>query len=202
MTEEEARGWLEARYTGGQIAKLESFATLLQAEAERQNLIARSTIDHIWSRHIVDSAQLLSHAPELGAWLDVGTGGGLPGMIVAILRHEPITLCDPRRKRTDFLQAAASSLRLSNVTVFSGNVQQLAGCFAVVSARAVSSIEQLLRWTDAAVSRETTYLLQRGQNWREDVALTRRAWQGVFHVEQSVTNSDAAVVIARDVRPR
>lgn len=202
MSEDEARAWLAARWSSDRIAKLEQFVAILRDEAERQSLIARSTFDLVWSRHIVDSAQLLEHAPAGGPWLDIGSGGGLPGLVIAVLRDEPVTLSEPRRMRVEFLKNAANAIGLSNVSVYAAKVQYVAGRFAAVSARAVAPLNEIFAWTLPVVSRETRYLLQRGRNWQEDVALAKRAWHGVFHVEQSITDSDAGVVIAHGVRPK
>jgi 16S rRNA (guanine527-N7)-methyltransferase len=202
VTEEDARAWLQERFPAHRITLLERFVALLIAESERQSLIARSTFDAVWGRHIVDSAQLLHHTLDVGAWLDVGSGGGLPGIVIAILRDAPIILCEPRRKRVDFLRHAIGELGLSNADVHAGNVQTITRSVAVATARAVSTIDTIFDWTRNAVSRETQFALQRGRNWQEDVALAQRAWHGTFHVEQSITDPSAAIVLAHDVRAR
>lgn len=202
MTQEEARAWLAARYPAGRIALLERFVAILRAESERQSLIARSTFDGVWARHVVDCAQLVDHVAMDGPWLDVGSGGGLPGMVVAILCGAPVTMSEPRRKRVEFLEAAIEALNLPNAVVCAGKVQELHGQFAVVTARAVAPLPDILAWTRHLVSRETLYVLPRGRSWQEDVALARRAWHGAFHVEQSMTDPDAGIVLAHDVRSR
>jgi 16S rRNA (guanine527-N7)-methyltransferase len=90
MSEDEAKVWLQTQFNVSRetMARLEGYVTLLLDEGERQNLIADSTRKHVWARHIVDSAQLLLHAPPVHAdaqWIDLGSGAGLPGMIIAIL---------------------------------------------------------------------------------------------------------------------
>ena len=92
---------------------LERYVGLLLAENERQNLVARSTVDEIWQRHIADSAQLVRFAPRIdSSWLDIGSGAGLPGMVVAILTKGLIVLAEPRKLRADFLCSAAAELGL------------------------------------------------------------------------------------------
>lgn len=200
MTEDEARDWLASHFAPAQVLKLERFVAMLREESERQSLIARSTFDKIWSRHIVNSAQLVVVGSHRGAWLDIGSGGGLPGIVIAILRDAPITLCEPRRKRADFLAEAASALGLQLASVEQAKVQSLAPSFAVISARAVSTVDDIFDWTASIVSRETAYLLQRGKNWKEDVAVAQQRWHGAFHVEPSITDPTAAIVVASDVR--
>lgn len=202
MTEEQARLWLRDTFGTDALRRLEQFAELLLAEASRQSLIARSTFDVIWSRHIADSAQLLLLAPASGRWLDVGSGGGLPGIVVAVLRDAPIVLVEPRRKRAEFLTRASSAMNLSNVSVIHGTVQNTHAQADIVSARAVSSLIDLFSWTEAVVSRETLFLLPRGENAGSDLEVAQHAWQGVFHVEQSLTDPNAGIVVAKEVRRR
>ena len=90
--------------------RLEAYASLLKAESARQNLVSAATLDHLWERHILDSAQLVRFEPHSGAsWVDIGSGAGLPGIVVACLIEGPVTLIEPRRLRADFLHRAAES---------------------------------------------------------------------------------------------
>jgi len=103
--------------------KLDGYAALLLEENARQNLISKSSVSDLWSRHIVDSLQLLDHAPANARWLDIGSGPGLPGMVLAIAGVREITLVEPRRLRTDFLERCCSALQLTNVKVITGKVE-------------------------------------------------------------------------------
>lgn len=198
MTEDEARAWLAARYQSAAISRLEQFVDLLISEARSQSLIARSTLDNIWARHIVDSAQLLSLASGQ-RWLDVGSGAGLPGIVLTILHDGPVTLVEPRRRRADFLVRVIGTMCLTGATVEQRYVQRISGVFDVITARAVSAVSDLLHWTEHLVSRETVYVLPRGRGANLDMAAIPNLWQGTFHVEQSVTDSDAAVLVINNV---
>lgn len=203
MTEDEARNWVCTTFGADAFAVLEQFVGLLLAEAAQQSLIARSTFDSVWVRHIVDSAQLVLMAAPLGTWIDIGSGGGLPGIVAAILRPEPLVMVEPRRKRVEFLTAALAELRLTNGSVVQANVQALQAPEAsVISARAVSNLSDLFTWTRSIVSRETQFLLPRGENAVTDLEVARHAWQGEFHVKQSLTDPAAGIVVATQVRPR
>ena len=75
--------------------------------AQRQNLVSASTLDQLWERHILDSAQLVRFEPRPGAsWVDIGSGAGLPGIVIACLVDGPGTLVEPRRLRAEFLHKA------------------------------------------------------------------------------------------------
>ena len=88
-SEEEARAFCAGLTDAAGMARLERLAVMLIEENARQNLIAKSSEEAIWLRHFADSAQLLAHVPrETSPWLDLGTGAGLPGLVVAAMRPE------------------------------------------------------------------------------------------------------------------
>lgn len=202
MTEDEARAWVATRFDAAANRRLDRLAAIVVAESERQNLISKSTLDQIWARHIVDSLQLVSYAPE-GVWLDVGTGAGFPGLAVAAVEPERVMiLAEPRRLRADYLRHAANELGLSNVSVVTAKVEAVREKASVISARAVSRIAALLGSATQCANDKTVWLLPKGRNADEEVAEARRTWHGVFHVEQSLTSPDSSIVIARGVRRR
>lgn len=202
MTENEARAWIRDRFDVSRETQLEVFVARLREEAVRQNLIAPSTLDQIWARHIVDSAQLVSMAPSDGLWLDIGSGAGLPGIVVALLRDTPVELVEPRKLRTDFLDRAARELELRNVSVHTAKIERTAGTAAVISARAVASLDALFRIAAHRSTSSTVWLLPKGRNAQSEVEEARRKWHGSFHVEPSITAPDSLIVVAREVRPR
>ena len=205
MTEDEARDWIATHFGGVGMARMERFVDLVVAESEQQNLIARSTVAEIWARHVVDSAQLIPMAdPAPGAWLDIGSGAGFPGLVVAALTDRAVTLAEPRKRRVVFLEDAADALGLSDrVSVFGGKVEALAAApVAVISARAVAPLDALFAGAANSASKDTLWLLPKGQSARDEVAIAKRAWHGAFHVEQSLTNKESLIVVARGVARR
>ncbi|MCM8731145.1 16S rRNA (guanine(527)-N(7))-methyltransferase RsmG [Hephaestia sp. GCM10023244] len=203
MTEDEARTWVRDRYGVPRETSVAHFCDLVRAESIRQNLIAASTLESIWARHVVDSAQLLDHATSEGSWLDIGAGAGFPGMIVALLTDRAVTLCEPRKRRAAFLDDAATALGIGDrVTVAASKVQALTGRFAVISARAVAALPDLFAAASHNAARNTIWVLPKGRSAREEVASARQAWHGSFHVERSVTDPDALIIVARGVYPR
>jgi 16S rRNA (guanine527-N7)-methyltransferase len=207
MTEEEARGWVRETFGVPRETSLTRFAEILRDESARQNLISASTLDYLWVRHLVDSAQLLPLAASAGAgdWIDVGAGAGLPGLVVAILSDRCVVLVEPRAKRADFLYRAAAVLGLgARVTVVPSRIEVYKPDrpAAVVSARAVSALPALLGAAKHCTDSSTVWVLPRGRNAQSEVEAVRGAWQGVFHVEPSITDPDSGIVVAREVRPR
>lgn len=203
MTEEEARAWIVDRWDERSAARLEHFASLVVEENQRQNLISAASIPSIWARHLVDSAQLAPLAGgREGLWVDVGTGGGFPGMIVAALRGGDTLLVEPRRKRAEFLKRAVNELGLDNTTVFGGRVEALTHSADVISGRAVAAPEKFFALTRGVASPDTLFLLPSGRDAQLAVVEAERRWRGVFHVEQSVTEPASKIITATMITPR
>lgn len=204
MTEDEARAWVKERFDGAAIARLEALAALVIDESERQNLIGPSTLGTLWSRHIVDSLQLLPLATDPdGAWIDIGTGAGFPGLAVAAAQpSRDMTLVEPRRLRAEYLRRGAALLGLDRVTVIQDKVERVARPAAILSARAVANIDRLFASAIQCADKNTVWLLPKGKSAREEVAQARGKWHGMFHVEHSLTDPESRIVVATGVRPR
>ena len=182
--------------------KLEKYAALIIEENRRQNLVSASTLGDLWRRHIVDSAQLVAFEPHDGAsWADLGSGAGLPGVVIACLVSGPVTMIEPRRLRADFLHKACESLRL-DATIISGKAERASGCFEVITARAVANLSNLLKISAHLSTRKTVWVLPKGRSAESELAEARRTWQGAFHVEQSVTDADSLIVVGTGVRAK
>ena len=180
--------------------KLEAYATLLREESKVQNLISASSLDHLWERHILDSAQLVRFEPEHSAsWADIGAGAGLPGIVIACLVEGPVTLIEPRRLRAEFLHRVCDSLRL-NASVFAGKAERVGGSYDVITARAVAPLSDLLKISAHLSTRKTVWALPKGRTAERELAEAQRSWQGVFHVKQSLTDPESFIVVATGVR--
>ncbi|MCH4150974.1 MAG: 16S rRNA (guanine(527)-N(7))-methyltransferase RsmG [Sphingobium sp.] len=211
MTEEEARAWLQStfdvsRETWG---RLERFVELLLAESRNQNLIAESTQSQVWARHIVDSAQLLPLAGRAdgegnGLWVDLGAGAGLPGIVVAILSERPLQMIEMRRKRVEFLEAVIAELGLGNAQVVCGKVERVANAApaAIISARAYAPMERLLSSARHLADFSTIWLLPKGQNHQNELAIAQQLWHCEASIEPSITAPDSAILKLSHVRPR
>ena len=202
MSEEEARDWIDRHFGCEKRRTIEQFVQLLIAETEKQNLVAPSTLDTIWNRHIADSAQLIHLAERQGGvWLDIGTGGGFPGIVVAVLADFEVILTEPRRRRAMFLEACVEHLGLgSNCRVIADKVENMQTTVDIISARAVARIEKLLRDAVHCATIDTRWLLPRGAIKPDEVATIQQRWRGMFHVEQSITADRSFIVRATEVK--
>ena len=203
MDEASARAWVQANFDVPRetMDRLDAFATLLSEENERQNLVSRTSLAEIWSRHIADSAQLLRFATDPRAtWVDLGSGAGFPGLVVAALRPGPVTLIEERRLRVEFLERAADLLA-ADVEIVPGKVERLKGrTFDVISARAFAPLDRLLALGTGLSTTKTLWLLPKGRNAETELAALDPSWQGDFRLEASVTDPAAQIIVAEGVR--
>ena len=173
------------------------YVRILTQSAGGQNLIAPSTLGTIWERHVLDSAQLVRFEPFNGAsWVDVGSGAGLPGLIVALLVKGPITLIEPRRLRAEFLSDVVSKLGLADrVTIECAKVERVQGKFDVITARAVAALDRLLALTEHLSKSETVWLLPKGKNAQTELAQAQVNWHCDVRVEQSCTDPESQILV-------
>jgi 16S rRNA (guanine527-N7)-methyltransferase len=201
VTEDGARAWIGDAFspTADQWARLERFARMLIAENAQQNLIAASTIPTIWVRHIADSAQLLAlDMGGEGLWVDLGSGPGLPGLVVAILSDRPMLLVESRKRRCDFLRAVVAELDLSHVEVAEAPLERVeTRAAATISARAFAPLDKLIDLSARFSTESTHWLLPKGRNAVKELALLPEPWQRMFHVEQSRTDAESQILVGR-----
>ena len=200
--EDQARAFCRERVSGGGGAQLERFAELLVAENESQNLVAASSVPDMWRRHIADSLQLVDHVPRgTGTWLDLGSGGGLPGIVVAIAapkRH--VILIEPRKLRVEWLRHVIVELALSNVEVISTRVEVVPARPAeVISARAFAPLPKLLRLAMRFSTPDTKWVLPKGRSASQELQDQSPDVRRMFHEEQSLTDPYAGILIGQGV---
>ena len=202
MDEAQARAWVEreGNVPRETMARLAAFVALLREENERQNLVSSASLDHVWARHIADSAQLLRFAPSDASWLDLGTGAGFPGLVAALLHRGPVTLVEERRLRADFLRRAAATLGIRPEIVGAKAERITPRPFGVISARAFAPLERLLGLATAFSTTNTIWLLPKGRKAQAELEALDSSWQGDFRLEPSLTDPDAQIIVAERVR--
>ena len=182
--------------------KLERYVAMLREENARQNLISATTLEHAWERHILDSAQLVRYESRAAAsWLDIGSGAGLPGIVIACLVEGPITLVEPRRLRANFLHSVVDLLSL-NATVVCGKAERAEGKFDMITARAVAPLPLLLKISAHLSTGKTVWALPKGRSAQRELVEAQQSWQGEFRVEPSVTDEESFIIVGTKVRAR
>ena len=188
------------------LARLDRYAELLVDWQGRMNLVGPSTLPDLWQRHFRDSAQLASLAPPLGhkpVWLDIGAGGGFPGLVLAALGAGEIHLVESIGKKCRFLQAVVDELHLADAVVHHARVEAIPRFRAdVITARACANLAQLFDWGLRFAASSTLWLLPKGAAVDEELAAARRAWMFEADLVPSRTDERGRIVVARGVRRR
>lgn len=199
-SEEEARRFVAERCSPASFEAIERFIERLVEENTRQNLVAAKSIDAIWQRHIADSAQLLDHVPrETGMWLDLGTGAGFPGLVIALMRPQlRVVLVESRRRRIDWLEGARATFGLQNCRVEGCRLELLDSFPAdIISARAFAPLQKTVRLANRFSTSDTWWLLPKGRSAAQEVAELPQSLKTMFHVEHSATDPESGIVVGR-----
>ena len=198
--EEGARHFVEAIADEHALDRLDRLVAALKVENQQQNLISRASEEEIWQRHIADSAQLLKFIPRetSGPWLDLGTGAGFPGLVIAAIMPElQMVLVESRARRVDWLQRMCAELGLTRCRVEGKRLEQVEPFKArVISARAFAPLPKLLNLSAPFSTKATTYLLPKGRSAAQELQELPAKSRKLFHVEQSLTNPDAGIIVS------
>lgn len=206
IADETAARTYVARWTDDAgMQRLDRFCDLLLEENRQQNLISKPSELLIWRRHIADSAQLLEFVPretfesaDVAPWLDLGTGAGFPGIVIATLRPKlPVILVESRGRRVEFLERSARLLGLANCTVIGERLERVEPFNAsVISARAFAPLEKLLRLSAPFSTSATRYVLPKGRSAAHELEQLKPSIRKLFHVKQSLTDQEAGIIVS------
>lgn len=185
---------------------LEEFAALVRRWNPAINLVSKSTIPDLWGRHIVDSAQLFSHSPpDAKLWLDIGSGGGFPGVVVAVLAKElqpqlKVSLVESDLRKATFLREACRTLNL-NAYVHSVRIESLPPAGAdILSARALAPLPALLAYADQHLNTAGIALFPKGAQYDSELSEARRAYLFDVKLFPSLLEPTAAILEIRNIR--
>ncbi|MDU0343256.1 16S rRNA (guanine(527)-N(7))-methyltransferase RsmG [Bosea rubneri] len=185
---------------------------VLVAELERwqraKNLVSTATLDEVWTRHIADSLQLFDHAPEARRWLDLGSGGGFPGLVLGIRLAEiggHIDLVESNARKCAFLRHAAR-LTGAAVTVHAARIEdampQFLGKVDVVTARALAPLPLLLDWCKELLRTGVIGVFPKGQHLDAELTDASKYWKIQASTFPSVTDSAARILVIRNAQKR
>jgi 16S rRNA (guanine527-N7)-methyltransferase len=182
------------------LARLKSYVALLLQWQERINLISPTTIPEIWTRHILDSMQLLKLKPQALHWLDLGSGGGLPGLVIGcFLAGSPggvIHLVESNGNKAAFLRHVATSLALP-VQVHADRIENTLGGVGqpeIVTARALAPLTDLIGYTNLLLKSGAIGLFPKGRDAEEELTAARGSWHFSSTLHRSVTDSAARII--------
>src|SRR5271163_1491643 len=189
-------------------ARLDRFVELLIAWQQHTNVIARSTIPTLWTRHVADSLQLLGLAPDARVWADLGSGGGFPGLVIACALAETqgahVHLVESIGKKATFLRDAVR-VTGAPATVHAMRIEEFVDkspeSLDVVTARALAPLPELLRITYPLLKRGALGLFPKGQNVGVELTEAAKCWKIQSSQIQSRTDSKGQIVIVRGLEP-
>jgi 16S rRNA (guanine527-N7)-methyltransferase len=187
------------------LARLEAYAELLTRWSARINLVGRDTLSDLWRRHILDSAQLHRFVPpSASSLIDLGSGAGLPGLVLAILGVPDVELVEADSRKAAFLREAARVTGAA-VVIRPCRIQAVpAHAVNVVAARACAPLDRLLDLAAPFLAPDTLCLFPKGERFNEELTLARKAWTMSVSVEQSLSDRRGVVLrlqqVAREPR--
>ncbi len=194
-----------SRETWGRLERLVAALDRWQATT---NLVASSTLEAVWTRHIVDSAQLVALAPDAATvWVDFGSGAGFPGLVVAAQRPDMrFHLVESNGKKAAFLREAARAMGVE-VLIHGARVEAVVGSAVtsadVVSARALAPLDDLVRMAAPLLKTGAIGLFPKGREAQSELTVTAKSWTVETSLHPSLTEPDARIVrIERFLGPR
>ena len=191
------------------LGRLDRFVDLLLTWQQRINLIAPSTATHLWTRHIADSLQLLSLVPQARIWVDLGSGGGFPGLVIACaLAQTPgaqVHLVEANAKKAAFLREAAR-VTGAPVSVHGGRIEDFLKnppkVVDVVTARALAPLSELLAYAFPLLKRGARGVFPKGQDVDAELTEAAKYWKIQLSLALSRTDPKARIVVVRGLEPK
>ena len=187
------------------IYKLKKFVSMLGDHQKKLNLIGKSTIPTIWTRHILDSAQIEKILPkenENYITVDVGTGAGFPGMVLAAMGRKDLLLCEKSKKKNIFLNAVAKECNLK-VKIYNDRIENFrASNIRTIISRAFSPLKRLILKVRHCLCHDTTLVLHKGRTHMKEINEAKRLFYFNYKCYDSATNSDAKILKIENIREK
>jgi 16S rRNA (guanine527-N7)-methyltransferase len=185
------------------LAKLDRYAELLVEWNQMFNLVAASTLPHIWKRHFLDSAQLRRFIPpEAESIADLGSGAGFPGLVLAILGAPKIYLIESVGKKAKFLHEVIDELKVDAVVRHERAEQIKDLKVDIITARACASLNELLTVAKPLAKPDSLYLFPKGQNVDAELTESAKYWTFTHAKRQSISDGSGSVLILKDVKSK
>lgn len=188
------------------VARLVAYQALLGKWQKSINLVGSATLQHFWQRHVVDSAQILAHAPPTAqTWLDLGSGAGFPGLVLAIILAETnprarVHMVESDRKKANFLRTVLRDTGIDGY-VHHARLEALSAArpteltrIDAITARALAPLTQLAAYMAPFFDSSTIALLHKGRDWQEELTQARKSWTMMVETHLSRTDEAARIV--------
>ena len=184
---------------------LKAYEALVQRWTPAINLVSKTSASNLWQRHILDSAQIFALCPPSAlSWADLGSGGGFPGLVAAILAKElkpklRVTLVESDLRKATFLRQAAQTLSLP-VAVLSKRIESLDPMRAdVLSARALAPLVALLGCAETHLQRDGIAIFPKGARFQDEISEAQKVWAFDIDIKPSLSEAEAAILVIRNI---
>jgi 16S rRNA (guanine527-N7)-methyltransferase len=184
------------------IHNLEEFALLLLKENQNYNLIGKSTIEDIWNRHVLDSAQLLKYIDNKNLkCADFGTGSGFPGLILSILGLKEIHLIEKSFRKCEFLRKA-KLLSPNRVFVYQAKLEELKAIeFDVICSRALAPLDELMSYSNLFLRKNGYCLFLKGKKLKDEIEIAKKAWKFEHEIFTSLSFEEGKIIKIYNIKP-
>ncbi len=186
--------------------RLQLYVQLLKKWNQKINLIAEGSIKDIWRRHIADCLQLVpiieKHASARATICDIGSGAGLPGVVVACALTNPVILVESDLRKVAFLRQAKAELGLKNIKIMAERIENCALKVDIVTARALAPIKDLLQYSQNLMHKNAFCVFLKGENWAKEIAEAAADWQFDMAETVSLTCGQGRVVRLYNINNR
>lgn len=187
------------------LVRLDRFVELLRKWNSAINLVSQNSLGAVWERHILDSVQVFRAVPNAaGLWVDLGSGAGFPGVVIAILAAEyapgfSVTLVEGDQRKAEFLRVVSRETQIG-ITVIAERIEAIAPLGAdIVSARALAPLSQLCAFADRHLQSDGLAVFPKGATSAEEVRAARQHWRFGLEAVPSRTDPTASILLLRGI---
>lgn len=196
--------WVQIDVSRETFERLEAYVALIEKWNPRINLVSKASLSDIWDRHVWDSVQVFDVQAVEGLWADLGSGGGLPAIVLSILakQHQPdalVHMVESDQRKCAFLRTAVRELGLG-AKVTSQRIEELQPLQAdVVSARALMDLNGLLAFAQRHCKTDGTAIFPKGESWQKELLSAQENWSFSYEGHKSQTNSGAVILKIKEI---
>lgn len=182
--------------------RLQNYVELLKKWQKKINLVSNATLEEIWMRHIIDSAQLYSHLSPTDAVIDIGSGAGFPGLVMAIMGIKNMTLVESDIRKVAFLREAARATD-TKITLIPQRAQTIDfKPFSTLTARAFASLANLIQTVEKTLNTSHKLLLLKGKKYDAEIKEAQASWSFDYTVNPSITDPEGVILSLHNFSPK
>ena len=176
---------------------LQGYVSTLKRHQQKLNLVGASTLKHIWVRHVIDSMQVYKYLPKEKKnklLLDVGTGAGFPGIVLAIMGRKDVLLCDKSPKKTMFLNTVINELSIEGKVINLKIENIFKKNISIIVSRAFASLKKLISSVQHLLASETTLVIHKGKKYKREIVEAKKYFSFTVKIYNSITSNEGVIL--------